>query len=261
MKPDVVADVGNSRIKWGRCKDGAVVEVVSLPPDDPHAWDLRFKHWDRSRPLTWAVSGVHPKRRDRLADWLRHRDDTVLVVDSFRQLPLQVALAQPERVGIDRLLNAVAARSRVQRQVDVVIIDAGSAVTVDWLDDTGAFRGGGILPGLRLMAQSLHEHTALLPRVKVRKSNPPLPGTSTEEAITAGVFWAVAGGIKALVRQLGAQARQHVDSHGPGALPHPPLIFLTGGDAKLLAPVMDIDVQVWATMTLEGVRLAAEALP
>jgi pantothenate kinase type III len=67
----------------------------------------------------------------------------------------------------------------------------------------------------------------------------------------AGVFWAVAGGIKALVRLLSA---------GKGASRHRK-VLLTGGDAELLAAVMDPDVTVWPYMTLEGIRLSAEALP
>jgi type III pantothenate kinase len=260
MRPDIVVDVGNSRIKWGRCRDDRVVEAISLPPDDPAAWQQRVEQWSGGEPLVWAVSGVHPQRRDRLVDWLLRRGDTVLVVDSWRQLPLQVYLAQPERVGIDRLLNAVAARTRVQRRVPVVIVDAGSAVTVDLLDETGTFRGGAVFPGLRLMAEALHEHTALLPLMAVKETNPPLPGTSTEDAIAAGIFWAVVGGIKALVRQLAARARELADPQtGPPS--HPVVVFLTGGDAHLLGPVMDADVEVWPAMTLEGIRLSAEALP
>jgi type III pantothenate kinase len=261
MIPDMVADVGNTRIKWGKCREGSIVESVSLPPDDRVAWRQKLQTWTPDQRLSWAVSGVHPERRDRLADWLRQRGNTVLVVDAWRQLPLQVFLAHPDRVGIDRLLNAVAARSRVQRRGPVILIDAGSAVTVDLLDATGAFHGGAIFPGLRLMAQALHEHTALLPLVQVKRAIPLLPGTSTEDAIEAGIFWAVAGGIKALVRHLAAQAREIADPYLTGPPPHPAVVFLTGGDAPLLAPVMDAEVQVWPTMTLEGIRLAAEALP
>jgi type III pantothenate kinase len=261
MKPDLVVDVGNSRIKWGRCRDGCVADSISLPPDDPAAWQQRVEHWGLGRPLAWAVSGVHPQRRDRLMEWLRQRGDTVVVVDGWQQLPLQVFLAHPQRAGIDRLLNAVAARSRTPRHVSTVIIDAGSAVTVDSLDETGAFRGGAILPGLRLMSQALHEYTALLPLVAVKETNPPLPGITTEDAIAAGVFWAVAGGIKALVGQLAAHARELADPHHTDLPPRPLVVFLTGGDAPLLAPVMDADVQLWPTMTLEGIRLTAEALP
>src|SRR5205807_1116 len=119
-------------------------------------------------------------------------------LDKPEHLPLLVGVGYPERVGIDRLLNAVAAKDRIKRSVPLLLIDAGTAITVDRVNADGVFEGGAILPGLRLMAQALHDHTALLPRVVIADV-PTVPGRDTESAIQAGVYWAAAGGIKALV--------------------------------------------------------------
>jgi type III pantothenate kinase len=249
MKPALVADVGNSRLKWGRCVDGRVSDAVSLAPDDPQAWQDQIQIWKVAGASCWAVAGVHPHRRDRLAEWLRQRGEQVQVLNSWQQLPLRVLVERPEGVGIDRLLNAVAASSRVRRGLAAILIDAGSAVTVDWLDECGAFGGGAIFPGIQLMARALHEHTALLPLVKVEHATPALPGTSTVAAIEAGVFWAAAGGIRTLVAQLAAAAKGTAE------------VFLTGGDGPLLAKALNPDVHLWPNMTLEGIRLAAETTP
>jgi type III pantothenate kinase len=251
MKVDVVVDVGNSQIKWGRCAAGKVAAFISLPPDDPESWARQIKLWQLKEPFVWILSGVDPHRRDKLADWLRQRGNTVRLVDAAQGLPLTIALPEPDKVGIDRLLKAVAANDRVQRAIPKILIDVGSAVTVDLVDAQGAFCGGAIFPGPRLMAQALHDHTALLPVVTIASANPILPGRSTVAAIEAGVFWAVAGGIKALVRQLLARAGEPRDRE----------VFLAGGGAALLAPMMDTDVILWPEMTLEGLRLTAEALP
>jgi type III pantothenate kinase len=260
MKSSLVVDVGNSRIKWGRCADPSpVADYASLPPDDAAAWQAQLDAWGLTGPLTWVVSGVHPRSRDELFHWLRRRGDTVRLLDGWRELPLSIRVDHPERVGIDRLLNAVAANARRRAGAGAVVVDAGSAVTVDWVDPDGAFAGGAIFPGLRLMAQALHEHTALLPLVKVRSAAPPLPGTSTPAAMEAGVFWAVAGGIRALIDQLAARL-----AIGTA----PPDVFLTGGDGALLEaalepaePAASREPQLWPQMTLEGIRLAAEGLP
>lgn len=249
MKPAVVADVGNSRIKWGRCLDGRVVDAVSLPPDDPGAWRLQVQQWNLGAARCWTVTGVHPQRRDRLAEWLRASGNQVQVLSCAQELPLRVLVERPEAVGIDRLLNAVAASSRVRPGLAAVLVDAGSAVTVDWLDESGAFTGGAIFPGIRLMARALHDHTALLPLVKVERANPSLPGTSTVAAIEAGIFWAAAGGIQALAAQLATAAKVAAE------------VFLTGGDGPLLAKVLHQDVHLWPNMTLEGIRIAAETTP
>jgi type III pantothenate kinase len=249
MKVDVVVDVGNTRIKWGRCGDAGVIDSVSLSHEDSRAWQEQIEKWHFALPIHWAISGVHPSRRDQLADWLKQRGDVVHVFDSYEQLPIQVRVPIPNAVGIDRLLNAVAAKIGRATRCDLcIIIDAGSAVTVDVLDEAGAFIGGAIFPGLHLMAQALRDHTALLPLTDIREPTPTLPGDDTRSAIRAGVYWAVAGGIKALIQQLGVFRKNHRHAE----------VLITGGDAELLLPVLDPAVGHWPNMTLEGLRIAAE---
>ena len=271
MNVDLVADVGNSRIKWGVCgrvggKPG-VVGRASLD-DDPAAWDEQIKRWSEEYKLlkgaiSWAVAGVHPKRCDRLREWLLARGDRVLVLDRYDRLPLTVNVDIPERVGLDRLLNAVAAckgggTPPLPPGRPAVLVDAGSAVTVDWLDEAHAFRGGAIFPGARLMARALHDYTALLPEVTVGPPAPPLPGRSTVPAMQAGVFWAVVGGVDMIARRLRRSSAVA------------PPVFLTGGDAGWIAEALSdktdrfhgngLQLTVWPEMTLEGVRLSAAAL-
>jgi len=247
MKPAVVVDVGNTRVKWGLCSAQAVVAMAALPADDPAAWERQREQWTLPTPAVWVLAGVQPSRLEVLAEWLRQRHDHVCILRDPRQLPLTVLLEHPEKAGIDRLLDAVAANSRRRAKVPAVLIDAGSAVTIDWLDENGAFRGGAIMPGFRLMAQALHDHTALLPLIAPPSTLPSLPGTSTAAALEAGIFWAVAGGIQAVVDQLAASAVAAPD------------IFLTGGDASVLRPLLN-RVLFWPEMTLEGIRLAVETL-
>ncbi len=244
---DVVVDVGNSRVKWGRCGPHSILDSAALPADSPAAWDEQLARWALIGPLHWALTGVHPERCRRLADWARQRGDTIEVIDSPARLPLRILVEKPQCVGIDRLLDAVAANSRRRPGVPAAVIDAGSAVTVDWLDEAGAFAGGAILPGLRLMTLALHDHTALLPLIDVPAGPPPLPGTSTPAAMAAGTFWAVVGGIRALVAEYGARGQARPD------------VFLTGGDAPVLHAALGMEAYLWPGMTLEGIRLTVAA--
>ncbi len=248
MTPHVVVDIGNTRVKWGRCRDGAVVESAGHP-HEAAAWEQQLGLWGLTGPLSWVVSSVHPPARDRLVDWARGRGDTVVILEDPRDLPLTVRLEHPEWVGIDRLLDAVAVNRRRKPGTPAVILDAGSAVTVDYLDEDGAFRGGAIVPGLRLMAQALHDHTALLPLIDVPAAPPPLPGSSTPDAMRAGIFWTVVGGIDMMVRRLAAAAGRR------------PEVYLTGGDSRVLHQALGGDVVLWPFMTLEGIRLSVEARP
>lgn len=236
----IVVDVGNTRVKWGLCSSAQVWSIAPLPSEDEDAWLKQWQEWKVQQDQAWIVSGVHPQRRNALVAWLKKRSDSVQVLTSPSQLPLQIDLEHPEKVGIDRLLNAVAANLRRQDNVAAILVDAGSAVTVDYLDGAGVFRGGAIFPGLGLMAKSLHDYTAMLPVVPMDDAVLP-PGTSTIQAIKAGVFHAVVGGVERLIFEY-----QH---RYPTAFE----IFLTGGDAQLLATRLHHPAHLWPEMTLEGI--------
>jgi len=255
MKPNVVADIGNTRIKWGLCVDGRVGKMTRLPADDPEGWKKQAETWKLATGLDWVLASVQRQTLQRHSEWVQSRGDTVRVLMSWKDLNVQVRLDEPGRVGLDRLLNVLAAKNRVKRPLPILIVDAGSAVTVDHVNMTGAFVGGVIFPGCRLMAKALHDYTDALPEVNIDRVNPPMPGNSTVGAIQAGVFWAVAGGIKAVLRQMSVRARS-----GSWRGLENPVVFLTGGDAELLAPVLDSWVILWPEMTLEGIRIAAEGL-
>jgi type III pantothenate kinase len=246
MTPDVVVDIGNTRIKWGRCSPDAVVVAVSLAPDDENAWNRQAEAWNLQSPMSWAIAGVQPAWRDRLLAWVNQRGDVATILADWRDLPLVVRVPKPEGVGIDRLLDAVAVNALRTPGRPAVVIDAGSAVTVDWIDEAGAFAGGAILPGFGLMARCLHDYTALLPLIEVPKQMPPVPGKATASAIEAGIFWSVAGGVWGLVAAYGRQ----FDAS--------PEVFLTGGDSALIASTPLGTGRLCPLLTLNGVQLAAK---
>ena len=115
MNADIVVDVGNTRIKWGRCSADRVTEVVALPPDDTAAWQSQREQWP-SRTLRWVLTGVHPARRDRLADWLRQRGEVVFLLTQAGQLPLSVRL---EHRGQFDLAHFAERRTRYARGVQL----------------------------------------------------------------------------------------------------------------------------------------------
>lgn len=247
MIPDLVADVGNTRIKWGVCSEDStqVVHLISLP-NDPAEWERQRDEF-QGGPLRWVIASVQPARSDRLIEFLRGRGDEVVLL-RHADLPLKVNVEEPHKVGIDRLLNALAVIPLLGQGEPAVVIDAGSAVTVDYVSPDQAFEGGTIFPGLELMAEALHRYTALLPRITVTRSLPPLPGTSTAAAMEGGIYHAVVGGIREIIA---AYRRLTVA---------PPRVYLTGGQAALLAPALP-DTRAWPEMTLMGILIAARGLP
>lgn len=240
MTPDVVVDVGNTRIKWGRCVSEGVVDVARLSPDDQGDWHGQAQRWSLSPSSHFLLAGVHPQRLQAHAEWLKAQGFSTGHLRIQQQLNLAILVEHPERVGMDRLLNAVAVNAVKEKEQSVLVVDAGSAVTVDWVDASGAFRGGAIYPGVRLMAEALHQYTAKLPLVDIQ-GPAPFPGTTTDEAIACGILNAVAGGIERLA-----------------ALVQGPLL-LTGGDASLLQGILSLPTHHWPEMTLEGIRLSANS--
>jgi type III pantothenate kinase len=236
----IVVDVGNTRIKWGLCSTDQVWSTAALPPEDADAWHDQWRDWKLDPAQEWIVSGVHPARIETLVAWLKERSDSVVVLASYRELPVKVEVEVPDKVGLDRLFNVVAVNRRRQENVAAILVDAGSAVTVDYVDGAGVFRGGAIFPGFGMMARALHQYTALLPPVTLDETVLP-PGTSTTHAIQAGVLHAVLGGIERLIHEY-----QH---RFPVAFE----VFLTGGDAKPLATRLHRPVCVWPEMTLDGI--------
>ena len=135
-------------------------------------------------------------------------------------LPIGNCYSTPQTLGADRLAAAVGAWS-FEPEKDLMIVDAGTAITSDYLSFRDGFRGGAISPGVRMRLESLARLTARLPFVE--PDTAPLVGTSTEESLLTG---AVAGAlleIKGRAELLGLKEEQ---------------IFLTGGDAPLLRSEM-----------------------
>ena len=120
-----------------------------------------------------------------MAAWVRaHRPQDEYRLLTFRDLPLEIRVDHPERVGIDRLAAAVAANALRDTDRPAVVIGAGSALVVNLIAADGAFEGGAILPGFRMGAIALSS-ADLLPEVLFRSSDepPPVLGKNTEAAI------------------------------------------------------------------------------
>lgn len=155
-------------------------------------------------------------------------------------IPIPVLTDSPEMVGVDRLVNAIAAFERTKN--GTIVVDAGTAITIDGINKEGAFLGGIIAPGIETSAKALHHATALLPQVSIKKPNTVL-GRNTEEAIQSGVYWGSVGMIRHLVDMMRDEMKCQ------------PTIIATGGDASLLTQDI-LMVTTVPHLTLEGIHLA-----
>lgn len=148
---------------------------------------------------------------------------------------------KPETIGPDRLANAVAAKHHFG--APCVVVDFGTAVTFDVVDQKGNYVGGIIAPGLAAMTDYLHEKTALLPKIKIREVQGVI-GKNTKQAMLIGAVH----GYRGLIRELLSELKSELDCEN---LP----VVATGGYAKLIARKLPEIVAVDPLLTVEGLRL------
>ena len=149
----------------------------------------------------------------------------------------------PETItGIDRLLTASAAWDQFHEAC--VIVDAGTCVTVDFVDGEGTFHGGAIAPGARMQLMAMHNGTYALPEIDFE---PPLReafGKSTAQAMLQGVYH----GIRGMVRQLTEQYSIRYGAY--------PTVIATGGDAEILFKDDELIEQIIPDLQLQGIAVS-----
>ncbi len=163
--------------------------------------------------------------------------------------PIRNRYRNPAQVGQDRLVNAVAARKKYG--APVLILDFGTAITVDLVSARGAYEGGMIAPGLEISLEARATRAALLPRIELTAPRTVL-GRDTATSILSGVVYGYGALCDGLVTKLKAAAK----IRRPKGVP----VVATGGHAAFIAPYCRTVTHVDPTLTLDGLALIASTL-
>ena len=256
----LLADVGNSRIKLAVMTEpatGGTLPLLARRMDlaSRSFHPVNLDEWLRAvapGPAVVLVASVHDVAATRLEAMIAELAATQHRTLRQRRirpddLPLQIDLPQPEKVGIDRLAAAAAANRLRSPGRPAVVVDCGTAVTVDLLSENGVYLGGAILPGAPLMAKALADGTSKLPQIAAleRGMPPAMPGTATAEAIAVGIGWGFRGAVSRLVAE------------GRRALKGDAEVVLTGGWRSAVREEFP-GVKEMPDLVLEGVGLAVE---
>lgn len=159
---------------------------------------------------------------------------------------LSIEVDEPRSLGADRAVNAIAAHAKYAGPL--IIIDFGTATTIDAVAANGAYRGGIIAPGVNLSLEALVGNTAKLPRIAITAPNDEtVIGTNTEDQMLIGIYWGYVGMIEGLVARMRGQW---------GAAPAPRVVA-TGGLAALFNQVPGLFDIVDHDLTLDGLALLA----
>src|SRR5690606_158695 len=203
----LAVDVGNSLIKVAACRSAGPSEL----PEVVKRWqwpsaEVPPEEFARSVPAehkVWYVASVCGPAAGRLQAWVAaHRAADRVVRLTVDSLPLKVNVDEPAAVGMDRLAAAVGANLLRPDDRAAVIVDAGTAITVDSVDRQGTFLGGFILPGPQLAAAALAANTDQLPEINVSGELPDEGlGKNTREAMRRGILWGLGGAVEHLVQR------------------------------------------------------------
>jgi type III pantothenate kinase len=155
---------------------------------------------------------------------------------------IELDVDEPQNVGADRALNAIAAHAK--HAGDLIVVDFGTATTFDLIDPSGAYKGGIIAPGLNLSLDALVSAAAKLPRIAIEApDSDSVVGRTTQSQMLIGIYWGYVAMIEGLVarmkRQIGRPAR----------------VVATGGLATIFANRTSLFDAVEPDLTIQGLIL------
>jgi len=238
-------DCGNSRLKWGLAGPHGWLAQGNIPNQE--IGTLALRDW-QNLPRPARVVGVNVAgealrvrveaqlvRWRTVPEWLIAREQAGGVYNRY---------ARPSQLGADRWAALIAVRNRVADELfpsPNLVVNAGTALTVDALDAAGVFRGGIILPGLAMMLQALAANTAALKVPPGRYHDFPI---NTADALYSGAIQALCGAIEQMRGRLASGEET-------------PRVVLSGGAAGEIAPHLTAPVEVVDNLVLEGVLALA----
>lgn len=233
----LVIDAGNSRIKWRLTDKGqTLAEGFQLTPKVFECETLNLS--EIKPPSEIRIASV---AGDKVVNWL-HRQlleqfsapiRLAQVASTFGELTC--AYEDPQSLGIDRWLAIAAAYN--QYNEPLMVIDAGSAITMDIIGPGGQHVGGYIAPGLTLMHDVLWKNTSDVRVVGSGSEELWLPGKNTQQAVNRGCLLAAVSTIESLAAQF------------------PVRIVITGGDAKILMQAISLSMDSHTNLVLDGLIL------
>lgn len=154
-------------------------------------------------------------------------------------LPIEIKYETPNTLGVDRIAGSVGSRIKYDRK-NVLVIDAGTCITYDFVDQNNVYQGGGIAPGIDMKFNALNNFTSNLPLVN-RKANIPLIGRTTEDSILSGVVQGTLAEIEQIIRMY---TSKFADLQ----------VVMCGGDAEYIISNSKTDLELVPELVLEGLN-------
>ena len=232
-----VIDIGNTKTKAGLFHQNRLIDTwISEKPDAGLIKKIKAEYDKHS--LNVILSTV--KEPDKSLLTILNRDfDRFLLLGKNILLPFENHYETKETLGYDRIA-AIAGAHQLSPNTNILVIDMGTAITFDIINDKNQFIGGNISPGLEMRCMALHDYTAKLPKIKP-SGKAPLIGNTTKTAIDAGIQNSIVFEIKGYIKQF---AKQFTDLK----------IFLTGGNTFFFDNKLKNTIFVYPNLGLIGLN-------
>lgn len=237
---NLLIDIGNSRLKWCIENDGILSKGQAADyKNNDLITSLQCKWSQLDQPEIVAISSVSDKKMtQKIIAFVEQNWSGIKVLvakPSAHALSITNSYSQPEKLGVDRWMSLIALHHYYPG--NSCVVDCGTAITIDCLDENGQHLGGLIAPGVQLMKQSLSLGTEDLSLIK--QNYPVELSNSTEPAIFSGTLYAAVGLIEKSMSNLCM-----CDT-----------LVLTGGDAELLAENLNLESTIEPDFVLKGLFL------
>jgi type III pantothenate kinase len=249
-------DVGNSTITVGVFADGTLQRTWRLTTDEGRSVDehgvrligvLSLAGITTDQIDAVVMCSVVPPVTTQLAQCVRtYLSHEPLIVAPGVKTGLTIRHDNPREVGADRIANLVAFTDRYS--TPGIVVDCGTAISIDLVDTSGAFAGGVIAPGIVVSSEAMRQATARLPRVEL-VTPARVAGRSTVESVQAGIVFGFAGLIDGVVARLAGELGEDLAQF---------TVVLTGGSAPIVADALTVETVDDPWLTLHGLSLIAK---
>lgn len=233
-------DQGNSSVKWGLFKDGILHEQFRTEGLDLEFLNDLLGKYDIQYCILSSV--VHIQKD--FSDWAKSRFRQFFILDQNTALPIANLYKTPATLGKDRLAAAVGAYSACPHR-ELLVIDAGTAITLDRVNESGEYLGGNISPGIEMRFKALNVFTGKLPLVDLDQIPDTLFGDDTVSALRLGVLQGIVHEVQGYINEL---------SQGMPSL----CVFLTGGSMKILEGKIKSPIFADRNLVLTGLNSILE---
>src|SRR5437867_2631302 len=250
-------DVGNTNIVLGVFDDATLIQSWRLQTLRERTSDelgllvdglFAHSRIERVQIRGVIIGSVVPPLTGTVRDMAqRYFGTPALIVEPGVNTSMPILYENPAEVGADRIVNAAAAFEKYGKGKGrpLIVVDFGTATTLDAITAKGEYLGGAICPGVQISADALFQRAARLPRIDVRKP-PHIVGRTTVGAMESGLFYGYVGMVEGLVRRMSEE------------LGGKPISIATGGLADVIAPETSLIQHVDPDLTLHGLRLVWE---